>query len=461
MADHDRQHQGGGSHTSQSLPGEVKQEPGSPATSETSSMGYHNTSGGLQSQENGYCHGNTSDDSMDTSTYDAPLDFSLKRDRKHVEVFDEREILRDPHTEIVIPRSPRSPTHRNGRNSTANNTSQANGALPDDNSKDSFSDGGGAGSGPDPGAKIGEPQTALPGTLPGTILPGIAGAMPGLTAVSAAGLFPSAAAAGMIMMGNFPMGQMDPKRGHSQRESGNNKLGTRPFKAYPKDPLSLPLGYYGIPGMLPFPQVDTATAQAMSMSTEELFNQYRQYVQKLQTESQFDAAGPGGIKKPRRGSFSSESRPDLSKLAKQISPDASKTVPLVISPTTPTSGVPTSTSSSTSSPDPGLASMPALTPPLSANLPASTSPGHSPTVTTSSSRKPGRILPDDQKDQAYWERRRKNNEAAKRSRDARRAKEDEIAIRAAFLEQENLKLRVEVAALKNETAKLRCMLYNS
>ncbi|KAK3854582.1 hypothetical protein Pcinc_038952 [Petrolisthes cinctipes] len=65
------------------------------------------------------------------------------------------------------------------------------------------------------------------------------------------------------------------------------------------------------------------------------------------------------------------------------------------------------------------------------------------------------------KDDAYWERRRKNNEAAKRSRDARRAKEDEIAIRAAFLEQENLKLRVEVASLKSETAKLRCMLYNS
>lgn len=68
---------------------------------------------------------------------------------------------------------------------------------------------------------------------------------------------------------------------------------------------------------------------------------------------------------------------------------------------------------------------------------------------------------DEIKDEAYWERRRKNNEAAKRSRDARRAKEDEIAIRAAFLEQENLKLRFELANLKNETAKLRCMIYNS
>jgi bZIP factor len=65
------------------------------------------------------------------------------------------------------------------------------------------------------------------------------------------------------------------------------------------------------------------------------------------------------------------------------------------------------------------------------------------------------------KDAAYWERRRKNNEAAKRSRDARRAKEDEIAIRAAFLEQENLKLKYEVAALRHETSNLRCLLYSA
>lgn len=69
-------------------------------------------------------------------------------------------------------------------------------------------------------------------------------------------------------------------------------------------------------------------------------------------------------------------------------------------------------------------------------------------------------VPDNKKDEAYWERRRKNNEAAKRSRDARRAKEEEIALRAAFLEQENLKLRAQVAILKNETAKLHYMLYN-
>lgn len=66
----------------------------------------------------------------------------------------------------------------------------------------------------------------------------------------------------------------------------------------------------------------------------------------------------------------------------------------------------------------------------------------------------------DGKDPTYWEKRRKNNEAAKRSRDARRAKEDEIAIRAAFLEQENFKLKCEVAALRNELSKQRCMIYN-
>lgn len=76
-------------------------------------------------------------------------------------------------------------------------------------------------------------------------------------------------------------------------------------------------------------------------------------------------------------------------------------------------------------------------------------------------KKKRQILPDQMKDPAYWERRRKNNEAAKRSRDARRAKEDQIAIRAALLEQENIRLKIEVVALKEETAKLRSRLYSN
>ena len=56
------------------------------------------------------------------------------------------------------------------------------------------------------------------------------------------------------------------------------------------------------------------------------------------------------------------------------------------------------------------------------------------------------------------ERRKKNNEAAKRSRDSRRAKEDEIAIRAAFLEQENLQLKWEATRLRTEIGRLRASL---
>ena len=80
-------------------------------------------------------------------------------------------------------------------------------------------------------------------------------------------------------------------------------------------------------------------------------------------------------------------------------------------------------------------------------------------TTTSGGRRKAHPLPEEQKDDAYWERRKKNNEAAKRSRDARRAKEDEIAMRAAFLEQENLRLQMEIMKLQQENMKLRnCIL---
>jgi len=43
-----------------------------------------------------------------------------------------------------------------------------------------------------------------------------------------------------------------------------------------------------------------------------------------------------------------------------------------------------------------------------------------------------KFVPDELKDEKYWARRRKNNLAAKRSRDARRMKENQIALRADF-----------------------------
>jgi protein giant len=56
------------------------------------------------------------------------------------------------------------------------------------------------------------------------------------------------------------------------------------------------------------------------------------------------------------------------------------------------------------------------------------------------------------KDSAYYERRKKNNAAAKKSRDRRRIKEDEISIRAAFLERENIELKFELAAMRKQLA---------
>ncbi len=62
------------------------------------------------------------------------------------------------------------------------------------------------------------------------------------------------------------------------------------------------------------------------------------------------------------------------------------------------------------------------------------------------------------KDERYWSRRCKNNEAAKRSRDARRLKENQISVRASFLERENAALRQEVADMRKELGRCRNIL---
>lgn len=66
-----------------------------------------------------------------------------------------------------------------------------------------------------------------------------------------------------------------------------------------------------------------------------------------------------------------------------------------------------------------------------------------------------RPIPEEQKDDKYYERRKRNNEAAKKSRDARKIREDRIAFRAAFLEQENSLLRAQVMALRDELQTMR------
>ena len=69
-------------------------------------------------------------------------------------------------------------------------------------------------------------------------------------------------------------------------------------------------------------------------------------------------------------------------------------------------------------------------------------------------------VPDNLKDETYWEKRKKNNDSAKRSREARRHKEEQIAMRVMELERENVRLHAEVSLFKTEILRLRSILYN-
>ncbi|XP_037778882.1 thyrotroph embryonic factor-like [Penaeus monodon] len=68
------------------------------------------------------------------------------------------------------------------------------------------------------------------------------------------------------------------------------------------------------------------------------------------------------------------------------------------------------------------------------------------------------FVPSELKDDKYWARRRKNNLAAKRSRDARRLKENQIAMRANFLEKENVALKLELEKTVKEVETLKSRL---
>jgi hypothetical protein len=64
-------------------------------------------------------------------------------------------------------------------------------------------------------------------------------------------------------------------------------------------------------------------------------------------------------------------------------------------------------------------------------------------------------VPEESKDAKYWVRRRKNNMAAKRSRDARRVKENQIAMRACYLEKENQFMKQELERVQKENSLLK------
>jgi len=70
-------------------------------------------------------------------------------------------------------------------------------------------------------------------------------------------------------------------------------------------------------------------------------------------------------------------------------------------------------------------------------------------------KKRSKLFVDDQeKDAKYWEKREKNNNAARRSREARRLKENQIALRVAHLERENSNLKQVLTSSQFDVTKL-------
>lgn len=67
---------------------------------------------------------------------------------------------------------------------------------------------------------------------------------------------------------------------------------------------------------------------------------------------------------------------------------------------------------------------------------------------SSSTRRKREFIPVDKKDDGYWDKRRKNNEAAKRSREKRRVNDMVLESRVLALLEENARLRAELLALK-------------
>ncbi|TDH02520.1 hypothetical protein EPR50_G00153380 [Perca flavescens] len=67
---------------------------------------------------------------------------------------------------------------------------------------------------------------------------------------------------------------------------------------------------------------------------------------------------------------------------------------------------------------------------------------------SSGARRKREFIPVDKKDDGYWDKRRKNNEAAKRSREKRRVNDMVLESRVLALLEENARLRAELLALK-------------
>lgn len=70
-----------------------------------------------------------------------------------------------------------------------------------------------------------------------------------------------------------------------------------------------------------------------------------------------------------------------------------------------------------------------------------------------------RPVPVEHKDMTYWEKRRKNNESAKKSRDQKREKEGHMLVRISYLENENIQLKARLHYLEEENKSLKALLH--
>ncbi|CAF0880992.1 unnamed protein product [Rotaria sordida] len=72
-------------------------------------------------------------------------------------------------------------------------------------------------------------------------------------------------------------------------------------------------------------------------------------------------------------------------------------------------------------------------------------------------KKRSRTVPTEEKDTIYYEKRARNNDSAKRSRDGRRIKEQHIQERVIFLEHENLRLSMENQGIRYQLSQFHAL----
>ena len=240
---------------------------------------------------------------------------------------------------------------------------------------------------------------------------------------------------------------------NTTENSQSKPKNVRPFKAYPRDPLSMPLGFSGFPmgmGMSNGMSLESLLPQMFSAGpTEDMLQQDKRKA---------DALMSGNACAKKQAVSSSQGKPKQSSRKQQRDVVTLENSPLI---TSPRLSPPTSMVSSSLQKRPEDKTSPAdssgiISSPHGSDSKESGSHSPNPSEATDE-KKPARSVPDDTKDASYWERRRKNNEAAKRSRDARRQKEDAIALRAELLERENMQLRMDVARMKAQIDNMRAM----